>query len=316
MKNILSTIITAFIALAIIVSSIVMFIIKDVRFSSLQKDTLLVLGIVLLVSISYCFIVGEITRNNSQMDKLWSILPAIYTWIIAGMGHWNIRLVIMAIVATIWGARLTYNFAKKGAYSIRFWSGEEDYRWVILRNSKYFKSKIVWALFDLIFISIYQNVLVFLTIVPSLAVMESAKAFNWIDIVAVVCCGLAILLEFIADRQQWNFQSKKWAMIKSGKKLEELEEPYNLGFNTTGIWKYSRHPNYFGEQATWVSLYIFSIAGGLSIINYSFFGAGMLILLFMGSSMMAEIISSSKYPMYKDYQKKVCKYLPIFKYKK
>ena len=65
------------------------------------------------------FIVGEITHNNSQMDKLWSIMPIAYAWVVASKGGMNIRLVIMAILITIWGIRLTYNFGKKGTYSIK-----------------------------------------------------------------------------------------------------------------------------------------------------------------------------------------------------
>ncbi len=106
-------------------------------------------------------------------------------------------------------------------------------------------------------------------------------------------------------------------MIKEGKKLEELPAPYNKGFNTTGLWNYSRHPNYCGEQAIWICLYIFAIASGIckwGIFNWSIIGASMLVLLFMGSSMFAEVVSSKKYPLYKDYQEKVFKYLPFRKY--
>ena len=49
------------------------------------------------------------------MDKLWSLLPIAYTWVIAAMGGMKIRLVIIAVIVSLWGLRLTYNFAKKGA---------------------------------------------------------------------------------------------------------------------------------------------------------------------------------------------------------
>lgn len=282
-------------------------------FQQIQIDTMIVLGIICACSIVYCFIVGEITNNNSQMDKLWSILPEIYAWVVAVKGNMNPRLVVMAVLATIWGARLTYNFAKKGAYSIKFWAGEEDYRWIILRENKMFKPHWKWALFNFFFISIFQNVLILLTTLPAVAAMTSSAGFNYIDVIAIVYMGGAILLETIADKQQWDFQSTKYKLLGEGKKLEELPEPYNKGFNTTGLWKYSRHPNYLGEQSTWVGFFIFSVAAGAGIFNWSAAGVILLISLFIGSSIFAENISSSKYPEYKDYKKKVSRYLLLRK---
>lgn len=284
-------------------------------YQQIQIDTMVILGIICACSIVYCFIVGEITNNNSQMDKLWSILPEIYVWVVAIKGNMNPRLVIMAVLATIWGARLTYNFAKKGAYSIKFWAGEEDYRWVILREKKFFKPHWKWALFNFFFISIFQNVLILLTTLPAVAAMTSTTNLNYFDIIAFVYMGGAILLETVADKQQWDFQSTKYKLLGEGKKLEELPAPYNKGFNTRGLWKYSRHPNYVGEQSTWVGFYLFSIAAGSGICNWSAVGFIILILLFIGSSIFAENVTSSKYPEYKNYKKQVFRYLFLKGYK-
>ena len=67
------------------------------------------------------------------MDKLWSLLPIAYTWVVTVKAGFNVRLLVIAIIVTFWGVRLTFNFARKGAYSIKFWTGVEDYRWVVLR---------------------------------------------------------------------------------------------------------------------------------------------------------------------------------------
>lgn len=278
--------------------------------SALQSETLRVLLIIAAASAAYCFVVGEITRNNSQMDKLWSILPAVYVWVVASMGGFEARLVIMAVLATVWGARLTFNFALKGAYTWKFWSGEEDYRWPWLRKRKEFQPRWKWVVFDFLFISIYQNLLVLLTTLPAVAAMGSSRQLGWLDLVAAVLMAGFIAYEAVADVQQWRFQSTKWKMINSGMKLEDLPAPYNKGFNTTGLWRLSRHPNYFGEQAIWVSFYIFSIAAGDGIINWSVCGAVLLILLFMGSSTLGEYISKSKYPEYAEYVKSVNRFFP------
>ena len=118
-----------------------------------QLHVLKVLLIIMGCSGLYCFVVGELSGNNSQMDKLWSVLPAVYTWVIAASGGMAPRLVVMAVLATLWGARLTFNFARKGAYSIKFWTGVEDYRWAVLRSKKEFQPHWKWAVFDFFFVS-------------------------------------------------------------------------------------------------------------------------------------------------------------------
>ena len=290
---------------------------KGINLSDIQLKALKVVVIVAICSAAYCFIVGEITRNNSQMDKLWSILPIAYVWIITAMGGFQLRLIIISVLVTLWGIRLTYNFAKKGAYKLKFWEGEEDYRWAILRKKKTFQNKFVWALFDLFFISIYQNFIVLSITLPAVVLMESSNAFSVFDAIALFFAIIFLFVETVADRQQWNFHKKKKELLADGKKLEEIEAPYNKGFNTTGLWSRSRHPNYLGEQGFWVSIYIFTLGAGTNhhfLFNWTIFASLLLILLFLGSSTLGEAISSSKYPEYKEYQKKTSKYFPLWKY--
>ena len=284
--------------------------------NDLQIETLKTIGIVAGCSAFLCFVLGEITRNNSQVDKIWSILPFVYCWIVAVKGGMQPRLVVMAVLATLWGVRLTFNFARKGAYKLKFWEGEEDYRWQVLRSTSPFNKRVVWFVFDLFFISIYQNALILLLTFPALVCMNSTIPFGWVDAVAAVLMFGFIVYETVADEQQWKFQTKKWAMIKDGKKLEELPTPYNKGFNTFGLWSVSRHPNYLAEQAIWASLYIFSIGAGMGVFNWSMIGALLLIVLFSGSTSLAEGISSDKYLEYAGYCKKVNKFFPGRKYNK
>lgn len=279
-----------------------------------QLDTLKTLGIMVGCSALFCFVVGELTGNNSQMDKLWSLLPIAYTWVIAANGGMTTRLMVMAVLATLWGARLTFNFARKGAYRLKFWEGEEDYRWAVLRAKKEFQPRWKWTLFNLFFISIYQNALVLMTTFPALVLMNVDVPFGWLDGLAAALMLGFIIYETVADEQQWAFQSTKWKMIGEGKKLEELPAPYNLGFNTQGLWSRSRHPNYFAEQGTWCAFYLFTVGAGIGIFNWSIIGALLLIVLFLGSSAFAEEISASKYPAYADYCQKVPKFFPGKKY--
>ncbi|MBQ7462608.1 MAG: DUF1295 domain-containing protein [Bacteroidaceae bacterium] len=258
----------------------------------------------------FCFVVGELTRNNSQMDKLWSLLPIVYTWVIAAKGGMAVRLVVMAVLVTLWGIRLTYNFGRKGAYRLRFWEGEEDYRWKVLRARKEFQPRWKWALFNLFFISIYQNALVLMTTLPALVLMNADMPFGWMDCLVTVMMLGFIVYETVADEQQWRFQTTKWRMLKEGKTLEELPAPYNKGFNTVGLWGVSRHPNYFAEQSVWCCFYLFTVAGGVGIVNWTLAGALLLVVLFQGSSAFAEEISAGKYPEYKRYMESVSRFLP------
>jgi len=314
MKINIGTIITVIITLVL---SVFGFVLGSPQLSRLQLDTLTILLIVCGISVVYCFIVGELTLNNSQMDKLWSILPIVYAWIIVGQSGFNLRLIVMAILITLWGIRLTLNFAKKGAYSIKFWSGEEDYRWIVLRENPKLSKRWKWALFNLFFISIYQNALVLAITLPLLVTMESTAAFSLLDgLVALLLLGF-IVFEMIADRQQMKFQTKKYDLLKVENKLESLPFPYNKGFNTMGLWGRSRHPNYFAEQSIWVVLYLFVITSGAAnylVFNWTLIGSMLLIILFIGSSAFSEEISLSKYPDYGDYIRKVSKYVPLKKY--
>ena len=315
MKKSLGSIITSIIIIVLIALG---FALSSYNFGEVQIKTIITLSIVCGCSILYCFIVGEITRNNSQMDKLWSILPIIYTWIIAGYSGFNVRNVLFAIVVSLWGIRLTSNFARKGAYKLKFWEGEEDYRWQVLRKNKYLSNKFAWGAFDLLFISLYQNVLVLLICLPSFVTMTSGASLGTFDYLAIGFALLFLMIETIADEQQMAFHTTKRKMLNEGKSLEDLPDPYNLGFNTTGLWKYLRHPNYLGEQGIWISLYFVVLGAQVAnygIFNWTIIGPLLLIFLFMGSSSFSEGVSSTKYKEYKNYQDQVYKYLPFHKFK-
>ncbi|MCX6281150.1 MAG: DUF1295 domain-containing protein [Bacteroidetes bacterium] len=280
----------------------------------LELGALYTLIIIVSIVIAYSFIVGELTRNNSQVDKLWSLLPIVYTWVVAAYGDFTARLVVMSTLVTLWGLRLTINFAMKGAYSWCFWAGEEDYRWLVLRQKPEFKPRWKWTLFNLFFISGYQLVLILLFTLPTIVALQNINTpIGIFDYVVAASMFFFILLETIADIQQWNFQSKKWAKIKAG---EELNGDLKKGFLDKGLWAYSRHPNYFAEQSIWVCFYLFSIAASGEWFNWSIAGCLLLIVLFQGSSSFSEEISASKYPEYPGYQKKVPRFFPVGPVKK
>jgi steroid 5-alpha reductase family enzyme len=274
------------------------------EWNAIQTLIMIALGV-----IAYSFVVGELTNNNSQVDKLWSLIPIVYAWVATAYGDYAPRMVLMSLLVTLWGLRLTINFALKGAYQWRFWTGEEDYRWLVLRQKPEFQPRWKWTLFNLFFISGYQNVLILLFTLPIVVALQyNSIPLGIFDYIAAGLMFVFIMYETLADIQHWNFQSKKHAMIKAG---ETLSGDYKKGFLDKGLWSLSRHPNYFAEQAIWVSFYLFSVAASGEWFNWSIAGCLLLVVLFMGSSNFSEEISSGKYPEYAEYQNKVPRFLPF-----
>jgi steroid 5-alpha reductase family enzyme len=274
-----------------------------------EQYKILIQGAKIMAIISLaCFIISELAKNYSQTDKIWSLAPILYAWYFSSKGGFDQRTVLMAILVTIWGIRLTYNFARRGGYNILFWKGEEDYRWAVLREMPFLKGRFRWGLFNLIFISFYQNTLILLFTIPTVAALNNTnKSLNWLDVVATILILGFIVIETVADQQQYNYQTEKHRKIKSG---EPLDDDQILGFLNKGLWGLVRHPNYAAEQAFWISYYLFSVAATGKWFNWSIAGAILLVLLFLGSSTFSEKISAGKYPEYYNYQKTVPRFVP------
>ena len=268
-------------------------------------------GIIALITALSCFTLAEITGNCSQVDKIWSIMPIIYTWYFAYASDWSPRVVLMMVCATIWGVRLTYNFSRRGAYKLKFWEGEEDYRWEVLRQNPIFKGKpLNWKLFNLFFISLYQNGLIWLfSLPPVMAYAGRDKELGVLDYILAAIFIALVVIETIADQQQWVYQNEKHRRLKAGVKPEG---EYAVGFVRTGLWARVRHPNYASEQSIWLVFYLFTIVATGTYINWSLAGSMLLFVLFQGSADFSEGISLNKYPAYADHIKTVPRFLPKF----
>jgi steroid 5-alpha reductase family enzyme len=305
MKNLVGTIII--LILTIIVIPIVTFYF-DSPLIPLQKETLVQLVWMAFGAAMICFTLSTVTGNCSQVDKLWSVLPIIYGWFMAYKGNFDSRLVLMALLITIWGVRLTYNFSRRGAYKWKFWEGEEDYRWEILRKSSALKGKMRWTFFNLFFISLYQNALILAFTLPMIVMYNYlGLGIGIIDIILAILFIGFVVIETIADQQQWNYQNRKLALKNSG---STATGEYEVGFIRTGLWSIVRHPNYVAEQSIWIIFYLFTVVASGSPINWSLAGCLLLLILFKGSADFSEGISSSKYPKYEDYTKAVGRFIP------
>lgn len=254
------------------------------------------------------FILSSITKNYSQVDKLWSIIPIVYVWEAAYISGFDNRGVLMAILVTIWGLRLTYNFSRRGGYSWRFWEGDEDYRWSILQARKEFNASWKWVLFNLFFISIYQMGLIMLFTLPIIKSVVGTP-LNIYDYLLTALFVFWVIWETVADQQQWVYQKEKYRQLNND---EELKGKYKVGFAHTGLWGLVRHPNYLAEQAIWITFYFFSVSSTGDWLNWTVSGCVLLCALFFGSSEFSEGVSAGKYPLYGKYQKQVGRFLPRF----
>jgi steroid 5-alpha reductase family enzyme len=237
------------------------------------------------------------TKDHSWVDRIWSIVPIVYAWVFAsGAGFADTRLNVMALLITLWGARLTFNFARKGGYA----PGGEDYRWPILRARM---KPWQFEVFNILFIVVAQNAILFLITLPMNQLLLNPTPFSSVD-AALALLFLALLAyETIADQQQWNFHQFKKAERAAGREVKP-------GFLTTGLFATSRHPNFFAEQAQWWVIYLFVFANQ-GFGGWSWVGAFVLTGLFIGSTRFTEEITASKYPEYRQYQKRVSMLIPM-----
>lgn len=172
--------------------------------------------------------------------------------------------------------------------------------------------------------AIVQNLILLGYTLPLWFVQKHVQSsFNTLDIVMTILFFFFYSIEAVADEQQWNFQTKKYEWLaeqKSGvvksKFTNEQIEDFKRGFLVKGLFKYSRHPNYFGDICLWFCIYGFSLSAQLenfnlfSLINYSIFSALLMTYLFKRSVAVTENISAKKYPEYSDYKAKVRCILP------
>lgn len=261
-----------------------------------------------LISAGLCFVVSTLSNNYSQVDKLWSIMPVIYAWTASYLFEFEARSVLMAILATVWGIRLTLNFARRGGYSWRFWDGDEDYRWAEVRKRPGFSHPIAWMLFNLLFISFYQMGLILLFTLPIIKTLNGAP-LGVFDAILGMAFLLFVYWQTVADNEQWAFQTEKYKRLAN---KQALGPDYQHGFVRTGLWAKVRHPNYACEQAIWITFYLFSVIASGQWLNWTITGSILLVILFRNSSELSEEISLNKYPEYQGYVNSLPRFVPRF----
>ncbi len=259
-------------------------------------ELLLPMGLCAVVATT-CWVLSLAFEEYSWVDRAWSLVPQMYLGTFAAAAQWrDLRLDLMTVLATLWGARLTFNYARKGGYA----KGGEDYRWRILRARM---KPWQWHLFNLGFIALYQNALLLLIALPGYTALRHPTPLGAGDVVAALVFVALLVGEFVADQQQWDFHQQKRRRAEAGE-----AEP--KGFLDAGLWAYSRHPNFFCELGQWWTIYAFAVLASGELLHATVAGPVLLTLLFHGSAGFTESITASKYPLYADYQRRVSRIIP------
>jgi steroid 5-alpha reductase family enzyme len=225
-------------------------------------------------------------RNSSMYDPYWSVVPPVIALYLfeEGARGW----VVMALVF-IWGARLTLNWA-------RGWPGmrHEDWRYVNIRSQT---GRRYWpASFG--GIHAFPTVQVYLGCLALYPALTGGHSLWWLDALAVAVTAGAIAIETVADEQLRAF-----ARIKHPGEIMER-----------GLWRYSRHPNYFGEIAFWWGLWLTGVAGRPGDWWWTLIGPVAISVMFITASVpMLERRSAERRPEYVERTQRISVLVPWFR---
>jgi steroid 5-alpha reductase family enzyme len=233
------------------------------------------------------FVKSTFFNHLSAGDEIWSTAPIMYAYL---DNNWTPRGKAQFYLIAFWGVRLSYNLWRKGGYR-----GLEDYRWVVVKQR--FQNPLAWRLFQVSFLCIYQMIINYQLTFPVSKAPAGPLLFS--DYLLISISTFFILFQSIADQQQWDFQQQK--------KSNPSSPASQVGFVHTGLWRLSRHPNYFSELGFWWSIFLLTYS-----LSWSLIGVLTMTLLFQRVILLTERISQKKYPFYSKYQSCTSQLIPWF----
>lgn len=204
--------------------------------------------ITVFIYMSMFFMLAQALKDNGIVDIGWGIgfivLSTVLVFSDLDIGH---RQFVLYVLILIWGSRLALHiyFRNEGK--------PEDFRYANWRKE--------WGKYVVIrsFLQVFmlQGFFMLVIALPILMVKADAQntLLNWIDVIGIFVWATGFYFEAVGDYQMLQFK----------------KQPENKGkFISNGLWKYTRHPNYFGECVMWWGIFIISISAGnfyISIIS-------------------------------------------------
>lgn len=248
----------------------------------------LVLASVLFLYMSFWFGLSLLKKRNDVADVAWGLGFVLLAWTSFLLGPaQSPRGFIVGLLISVWGIRLawhihTRNRGKAEDYRYATWR-EEWGRWFYLRS----------------YLQVYilQGILLFLIVCPVLLINKSIDTdFNYFDLLGVAVWLLGFIFESVGDAQLARF----------------IKDPVNKGnLIQTGLWRYTRHPNYFGEVTMWWGIWLVALSvpyGLLGIIGP--LTITVLILKVSGIPMLEKKMALN--PDFAAYKKRTSVFIPWF----
>lgn len=245
------------------------------------------LAIILFGYMTTWFVISVLIKRNDIADIAWGLGFVLLTWVsFAISGNTDARGILVGVLVSIWGARLAWHIYSRNR------GKPEDYRYAAWRvewgSTVYIRS----------FFQIYllQGVLLYLVVMPVLFINYSrGGSLGLLDLAGCAVWIMGFLFESIGDAQLAQF----------------IKNPTNKGkLIQSGLWQYTRHPNYFGEVTQWWGIWLIalSIPGGwLSIIGP--LTITFLILKVSGIPMLEKKMAEK--PEFAEYSKRTSMFIPL-----
>jgi steroid 5-alpha reductase family enzyme len=220
------------------------------------------------------YIFSVFFNNASIYDPYWSIAPMVILPFF--VVQWNVASLLMLFVIMFWGIRLTLNWAItfKGMH-------HEDWRYQLFKKNH----PTLWPLINLFGIHLMPTVIVFIALMPALLYLRNVDELTFFTLMGAFTVISATIIQWSADRTLHGFKNKS----------------KRKAVCTEGLWKYSRHPNYFGEILMWSGIFLM-LMGGAPEFYLSIIGPLLMMTLFTAISIpLMENRQLNAKPEYKTY---------------
>ena len=247
-------------------------------------------SLIILILVTLLWIWSVFIKNVSIVDIFWGLgFVVVNTFYVFMSGELNARKIVILTLVCIWGFRLAIYLA------IRNIGKGEDFRYQEFRQN-YGPKRYWWFSYFQTFL--LQGILIMIISLPLLGINYNNSNGNLqiLDYLGIIIWIIGFTFETVGDFQLSNFKRDS---KNKGKILH------------TGLWKYTRHPNYFGDSAVWWAYGIFSIAAGSYWQAIGAVIMTLLILKISGVSLLEKTLKETK-PQYKEYIQKTSSFMPWF----
>lgn len=249
----------------------------------------LILIATLFVYMSFWFLISVFKKRNDVADIAWGIGFVMMAWLSLFLaGNFEARSFLVTVLVSVWGLRLAWHIHNRNK------GKTEDSRYLAWRQAwgKWFYLRSYLQVYLL------QGLFLFLIVLPVLFINKSAGlALGWLDFVGIAVWLFGFYFEVVGDSQLARF----------------IKKPENKGkLMQSGLWAYTRHPNYFGEVAQWWGIWLIALSvptGYVTIIGP--LTITFLILKVSGIPMLEKKMESK--PEFAEYKQKVSMFIPWFR---